>query len=103
MLRRLKNTYCFARALGVIFTLLSLLFVSSAQGSFEECAESVSQNIELDLSRRDPRKNEDHDCSSERASVALSIRTQPQSAQRLLYVAQTERSRMNGLGAFLLI
>lgn len=104
MNRFLTTTYRFAQTIGVISTVFAMLFVSSAQGAWEECfEETATQEIELVLGRRPE------------ASVAAKIpvfsfqnlvtenRVQGSLIQNRYFVVNTERDKMNGFGTNLLI
>ena len=104
MNRIFQNTICFVQTLGVIATLLAMLFVSSAQGSCEECSEqTVSQEVELVLGRREERRLEKRSTVSNFQNAVLESRRRVQTVQNRFFAAGTEHAKMNGSGTYLLI
>lgn len=100
----LQNTLRFAKTLGVLVTLVTMLLVSSTQGAFEECSEeSVCQEIELVLGRRDQRQSEES-CSRSQLTHADYCRPfQIVAAIDQVPLDTSERANMNGSGSYLII
>ena len=88
----------------MVSTLLAMLLVSSTHGVFEECSEeSVSQEIELVLGRRDQRQDKSSDPSvGPKHSIAGVLKKANPSKPRVV-VAIGERAAMNGSGSYLII
>ena len=100
----LANTFRFAQTLGVVSTLLAMLFVSSAQGAWEECSEeTVTQEIELLVGRRQERRVEENDLVSVFQTPVAQQRPHSNPIQYRSFVVKTERENMNGSGTNLLI
>ncbi len=99
-----EMTIRFYRTLGVIITLLAMLFVSSAQGAFEESSEeSTSHEIELVVGRREVRPMETREPVGRGELVFPVVARLGKLSRQPFFAAQTERSGMNGSGTFLLI
>jgi len=85
-------------------TLLAMLFVSSSQGAFEECAEEqVSQEIELVMGRRDQRKTKQTDSDADFNYPVSQAARKAKSVKNRFFVIAKERVNMNGSGTHLLI
>lgn len=100
----LQNSIRLARSLSVIGTLMLTLVVTSTQGAFEECSEeTVSQEIELVLGRREHRKTREIKQPNDIGCSLVRTPCTSDSATGELVIANSERSNLNGTGSYLLI